>query len=233
VSRFGAVEEGATADFLSRIDPDAAAELTALGRRRAFARGVPLFLEGDDAHDVFVLVAGHVKIVLTSAAGREVVLAVMGAGDLLGELSAIDGEPRSAAAVALDPVTVSVIRLDDFRAFLDRTPGVSAELLRVVVGRLRGASRRQLEFGSIDALGRVCARLLEMGARTESSASADAQPLAVSQADIAAWCGLSREAVVKAMRALRTLGWIETRGRTVIVLDAFALRARTLAAPFD
>ena len=123
------MEEVALSGFLGRIDPEAAAELTALGRRRTIARGVPLFLEGDDAHDVFVIVDGHVKIVLTAATGREVVLAVMGAGDLLGELSAIDRNPRSATAIALDSLTVAVIRIAEFHGFLDRSPAVSAELL--------------------------------------------------------------------------------------------------------
>jgi CRP-like cAMP-binding protein len=104
--------------------------------------------------------------------------------------------------------------------------------LRVVVGRLR-ASRRQLEFGSVDALGRVCARLLELHELSAGSSSAGATPLSLSQSDIAAWSGLSREAVVKSMRALRTLGWVETKGRTVTVLDADALRSRTLAAPLE
>ena len=98
----------------------------------------------------------------------------------------------------------------------------------VIASRLRESDRRQLEFGTGDAIGRVCARLVEMAARygqlSEGGLTEVESPL--SQSDLASWSGLSREAIVKAMRALRTLGWIENDGRSITILKLDKLRER-------
>jgi CRP/FNR family transcriptional regulator, cyclic AMP receptor protein len=98
--------------------------------------------------------------------------------------------------------------------------------LRSLAGRLRNTSQRQLEFGTADALGRVCGRLVEMMARYGRGAAGAVITAPLSQSEIAGWSGLSREAVVKTLAALRALGWIEMNGRTITVLDPVALKAR-------
>src|SRR5207253_3768641 len=109
--------------------------------------------------------AGEVKVSVGSAEGREVILDVYEPGSLLGELSVIDGKPRSATVSALSPVEVLVVAAGLFNEFLDRNPKVLRRLLIEVVDRLRTRVRHQLEFGAGDALGRVCARLVELADR--------------------------------------------------------------------
>ena len=171
--------------------------------------------------------SGKIKVTGSSVDGREVLLDVLGRDEILGELSAVDGGPRSASARALTRAEVIAIPLAPFRAYLEEHPAVTIELLHSIATRLRGASRRQVEFGTLDALGRVCRRLVEMqdrfGADDEQSGALTA-PL--TQQDLAEWAGLSREAVVKALRALRALGWISVAGRRISVLDPDAIRAR-------
>ncbi|HUR73418.1 MAG TPA: Crp/Fnr family transcriptional regulator, partial [Sporichthya sp.] len=114
-----------------------------------------------------------------------------------------------------------------FREFLDRHPAVRESLLLDTIGRLRAQVRHQLEFGAGDALGRVCARLVELADRygyPDGATTVIHSPL--SQADLAAWTGLSREAVVKALRQLRTTGWISNRGPDITVHDLDRLRRR-------
>jgi CRP/FNR family transcriptional regulator, cyclic AMP receptor protein len=99
--------------------------------------------------------------------------------------------------------------------------------MRSVAGRLRDTSRRQVEFGTVDALGRVCGRLAEMMDRyghPDGRRVNITTPL--SQSEMGAWAGLSREAVVKSLAALRALGWISTTGRTITIIDPAAVRAR-------
>lgn len=217
--------------FLSRLDGAQEAQLLELGRVRRYPSQSILFFEGDDAHDVLVVRSGEIKVSIT-VEGHEVVLDVLGAGDVLGELSAIDGGRRSATATALRAAEVIVIPAVAFMAFLTDHPAVALDLMRSVAGRLRDASRRQVEYGALDAVGRVCRRLIEMmdryGAAVGSAVIIDA-PL--SQADIAAWAGLSREAVVKALHALRTLGWVSTTNRCITVhnVDAVTSRASVTA----
>jgi CRP-like cAMP-binding protein len=189
-----------------------------------------LFFEGDDAHEVVTVRSGQVKVSAAGVDGREVVLAVLGPEDILGEISAIDGGRRSATATALTEVSVTLIDIERFRTFLSEQPAVAVELLRAVTERLRGASRRQVEFGTVDGLGRVCARLVDLMARygrPNEVGVAITAPL--SQQEIGSWAGLSREAVVKALHALRCLGWVDTRGRTITVVDPDAVRGRAAA----
>jgi CRP/FNR family transcriptional regulator, cyclic AMP receptor protein len=212
--------------FLSRLDTAEQESLLALGRVRRYPARSILFFEGDEAHDVVVVRNGEIKVAIT-VERREVLLDVLGGGDILGELSAIDGGPRSATATALTAVEVIVIPVVAFMDFLAEHPVVALDLMRSVAGRLRNASRRQVEYGALDALGRVCRRLVEMIDRYGEPAEAGVLingPL--SQADIAAWAGLSREAVVKALHALRTLGWIHTTPRSITVIDVEAVMSR-------
>ena len=211
--------------FFAVLNNDARDALECSGRRRQFGAGQVLFSEGDDGHDVIVLLAGAVKIVTTSASGREVILDVMEDNELLGELSAIDGEPRSATAVALTPVDVLVIPAEPFHDFLEGHGAAATELLRLVARRLRRSSQRQLEFGTSDALSRICACVLRMLDSKQQQGNPEVTML-LAQHELASLTGLSREAVVKGLRALRQLGWIDLQGRTLHVLDEEALRQR-------
>jgi CRP/FNR family transcriptional regulator, cyclic AMP receptor protein len=215
------------ASFLERVGEDARAELLAMGRRRELPAGQVLFSEGDDGAEVIVVLAGHVKITTVATTGREVILEVMDPGALLGEFSAVDGQPRSATAIALTPITVSVVPTRDFSALLARDASVGRALLELLVARLRRSSERQLEFGTSDALGRLCGCLLSLLERygDEGDSPRHAR-LPLAQHEIAAMTGLSREAVVKALRAMRSLNWLELHAREVTIIDEPAMRAR-------
>jgi CRP-like cAMP-binding protein len=218
---------GDDGDFLAELPPAAAEELRGLGARRRFPAGAVLFVAGDPAHEALVLLSGEVKVSVGSAEGKEIVLEVFEAGALLGELSVIDGKPRSATVTALTPVEVLAVASGSFNDFLDRHPRVLRRLLIDVIGRLRSRVRHQLEFGAGDALGRVCARLADLADRYGATAGDTLvvhSPL--NQSELAAWTGLSREAVVKALRALRQLGWIDVSGRTFLVRDLESLWGR-------
>jgi CRP-like cAMP-binding protein len=222
---------GAAADlpppsFLQQLDSAQQEQLLALGRTRRYPAQSILFFEGDEAHDVLVVRSGELKVAHT-VEGHEVVLDVLTAGDVLGELSAIDGRPRSATATALTAAEVASLPAAVFMAFLGEHPRAGLALLRCVTGRLRDASRRQVEYGALDALGRVCRRLLELRDRYGTPSGEGvviSGPL--TQSDIAAWAGLSREAVVRALHGLRTLGWVTTTPRSITVLDVDAVTAR-------
>jgi CRP-like cAMP-binding protein len=213
--------------FLASLTEAERAALERTGRRREFPAGQILFTEGDDGHEVFVLLGGQVKVVTTAPSGRDVILDVMDEDALLGELSAIDGHPRSATAIALTPVTVLAVPTDDFLGFLEEHGPAATSLLRIVAARLRRSSQRQLEFGTSDALGRLCTCLLTMLDRYGTGDDAPRRvTMPLAQHEIAAMTGLSREAVVKGLRALRSLDWIDTQAREVVILDEEAMRSR-------
>ena len=210
-----------TDGFLGRLHADDAAALMASSRRRRFPAGSLLFLEGDDAHTVLFVIEGQVKILITSTGGREVVLDVLGPGEIIGELSAIDGLPRSATAMTLSSVEIATVRTSDFQALLESHSSIARQLLMLIAVRLRSTSRRQFELASSDALARVCGRLAHL-----ATDGREELRVPMSQSDLASWAGLSREAVVKALRTLRMLGWIESRNRDIVLLDLDAIRLR-------
>src|SRR3954468_20459146 len=128
---------------------------------RRYRRGDVLFHQGDDAGAVLVLLAGHVKAAMLND-GREVILAFPGPGELLGELSAVDGEPRSGTVRAIDDVEALVIPGSAFRAYLERKPRIALVLLRSVTERLRAADRQRVDYAVNDVVVRVAGRLVEL-----------------------------------------------------------------------
>jgi CRP/FNR family transcriptional regulator, cyclic AMP receptor protein len=221
-------EEG---DFLSQLSPAQRADLEVVARPRTYRRGATIFNEGDIADRVFLLLEGTTKVSYFTDEGKEVVLAVRGPGDLLGELSALDGEPLSATVAALEDAAGLVLTSDAFTGYLRANPDVTLMLLRTLTRKLRDADRKRIEFTSFDTVGRVARRLVELAERfgaedTEESGRIEID-LSLSQEELAAWAGSSREAVSKALQTLKSRRWIETKRRSVTVLDLPALRRRS------
>jgi CRP/FNR family transcriptional regulator, cyclic AMP receptor protein len=207
---------------LSRADHDT---LLAIGTRRHYRRGAPLFLEGERSDHVVVVLEGRVRVSVASSDGRDLVVAVRGPGDLLGELAAIDqDQPRSASAYAMEPLLVHVISAAQFEEFLEQSPRAAVALLRTLTRRLRDASRTQMEFGSVDTVARVARRLDELaGEHGEATAEGVRIALPLTQEELAGWVGASRESVARALRVLRDRGVISTARRAVVVHDREAL----------
>lgn len=212
-------------EFLSMLSPEEGEALLAAGRPRRWERGATVMSEGDTSDWVLVLTEGRVKVSSHTSGGTEVVLAVRGPGGLLGELTAIDGSPRSATVTALEPIAGVVIR--DFPGFLQRHGGIAVLFTRLVIGRLRDSDRKRVEYGAFDTTGRVATRLIELAERYgEQTSSGVRVALPLSQDELAGWTGASREAVSKALRTLRDRGLIETGRRRVVIHDVEGLRKR-------
>ncbi|MBW3657438.1 MAG: Crp/Fnr family transcriptional regulator [Actinobacteria bacterium] len=209
------------------LTPEQLDELRGLAGTRRLRRGVTLFCEGDRSDTVAYLLSGRVKVSYHTRTGVEVVLAVHGPGQLLGELSAIDGSPRSASVVALEPVDVVLVPAVTFRRFLTTHPDLTLRLLELLAERLRDADRKRVEFGSHDVVGRVAARLSELTERygVAGDGTVDVE-LPLTQDELAAWVGASREGVSKALRVLRERGVIATGRRRIIVHDRDELARR-------
>lgn len=204
-------------------------DLLSRGVRRSFRRGAFLMTEGEASDHVIVLLAGRAKVSSYTAEGREVVLAVRGPGDLLGELSAFDGEPRLATVSALEPIEALIIPSDRFTKFLEDHPRLAILLLETMTRRLRDSDRKRVEFGAYDTPGRVARRLIELVERYGESEGENVRiSLSLTQDELAGWTGSSREAVSKALREFRDRGWVTTGRRSIVVLDVDALRSRAL-----
>jgi CRP/FNR family cyclic AMP-dependent transcriptional regulator len=214
--------------FMGTLTPAQVRSFRSRAIPRRFRKGQAIFHEGGSSDRVVALLSGRVKVSTLTEEGREIVLAFRGPGDLLGELSAIDGQPRSASVEAIEPVEALAVTAADFRAFLVDHPEIGVMLLETLARRLRDADRKRVEYGAHDTVGRVAARLLELADQYGEEAPRGIQiGLPISQEELAGWTGASREAVSKALQVMREAGWVVTERRRITVCDPDALRRRS------
>jgi CRP-like cAMP-binding protein len=216
-----------TGTFLAMLEEPERDALLALGTRRKFARGAALMFQHELDERVMLLLAGRVKVTRVDNEGRELLLSLRDPGDVLGELALIDGEPRIATVTALEPAEALVAPAQAFRRHLETTPRIATVLLGIVTCRFREATLKRSQFATLDTMGRLAARLLELAERygeAEDGGVSVSSPL--SQEDLAAWTGASRAGVAQALHAMRDLGWVRSERRRLLVLDFDALRAR-------
>jgi CRP-like cAMP-binding protein len=211
--------------FLDSLTLREVSDLRASGRERRFDAGAAIFHEGDDAGSVIVLLAGRTKLTVPNTTGREVIVAVRGPGDLLGELAALVDAPRAATVCTIEPVEALIVSGSAFASFLERHSRVALVILRLVAERLLYADLQQAQFATHDVVGRVAHRLVELTERFGvDGENGIALEVPLSQEELAGWTGASREAVNKALQVLRSLHMIETGRRRFTVLDVDGLR---------
>jgi CRP-like cAMP-binding protein len=214
-------------EFLSLLNDADRQDLEAIGRRQTAERGDVLLARGEVGDRVLVVETGRVKVSVTTSSGREVVLTFRGPGSLMGDQSLVDESPRSATVTAVEPVTVLVVAASAFRGYLAHHPNVALAMLATLSGRLRESDRRLAEYAAADTLGRICARLIELCEQEGHDESVVVQiTLPITQEELAGWTGASIEATAKALRQLRSLGWVATGRRSIEVTDLSALRGR-------
>lgn len=214
--------------ILAALDEQQLRELLRQGHHEHHEAGSTLFREGTTSATVVLLQDGRVKVTNVTEDGREALLAIRGPGDVLGELGALDGAPRSATVTAVDDVEALVLPAPAFRALVERDGRLALRILRIVNDRLRDADRKRVEFGALDTPTRLALRLLELS-RRYGQPTGDGTDIALplTQDELAGWVGSSREAITKALRTFRDEGWIETGRRQITILDDNALRHYT------
>lgn len=199
-------------------------ELLKLGGVRRFGRGEHLMHQGEPGDRLLILLAGHAKASRFDSLGSEMVLSFRGPGDVLGELTFTHAEPRSSDVIAIEPVEARAIAASEFRGYLDERPTAALTLIDVISRRFQDADHKRVQFGNLDTVGRVAARLVELceryGERTESGMEIR---LPITQADLGSWTASSLAGVASALQAMRARGWIRTGRRRITVLDLGAL----------
>jgi CRP-like cAMP-binding protein len=184
--------------------------------------GAALLREGETDSHVLVLLTGRVKVVRHGQDGRELLLEVREPGDLIGEMAALDGGPRSSSVVAIEEVEALTIPRGDFLDLLRRQPGTALALAQLLAQRLRDADNVRLELAHSDVLTRVAARIVLLTEWAENGS------VGLSQQELADWAGASIESTSRALQTLRELGLIETGRRRIRVLDQKRLREYAL-----
>lgn len=200
------------------------AVVAALVPRRLDVRQV-LFRQGDDASSLYVVREGRLKLTRTTTAGRTTILAVLGAGEVLGEMSLLDQQPRTATATALTPVTVlelDQIRFDDL---ITEHPPMTALLLRRLGQRLRRSNDVVADLVFADVPAKVARLVLRLAEQTgvEDGAGNVLVEHCLSQEELAQLVGSARETVNKVLHGFASRGWLEVRRRAIVLKDPQSL----------
>ncbi|MFD0370112.1 Crp/Fnr family transcriptional regulator [Streptomyces sp. NPDC127114] len=189
------------------------------------ARSV-LLRQGDPGTHVLLLESGSAIVTLTGENGERTLLAVRGAGELLGELAVLDAQPRTASVIAAETCQVRVIPAPEFLAFVDEH-GLTASILRHAIARVREAEAVRLELATAP----VPARLASALGRLVQSASCTAGHVHVrlTQVELSQLIGASRNAVGTAIKTWRDHGWLETEsGGGLLIRDIARIKAHPL-----
>jgi CRP-like cAMP-binding protein len=214
--------------FLADLSAGEREGLHEIGVARRFARDSVLMFQNEPDDRIMVLLDGRVKVTRTDEHGRDLLLSIRDPGDVLGELAFIDGQSRVASVTSLDPVQALVMPAAVFRRHLETTPRVAVVLLEIVARRFRDATVQRSQLGTLDTMARLATRIVELAERygVSSPEGQSVVEMPISREDMATWTGASRAGLADALRRLRELGWVQTEGRRLVVLDIDALRAR-------
>ncbi len=195
---------------------------------RQYREGATVFCEGDPSDTVGIIERGRAKVTSAGPDGRDILLSVVGDGEIVGELAALDGGVRSATLTVLEPARVILVRGDAFASYLATHPDATKLLLAVIAQRLRHADQRAVEFATLDVTARLCRRLtelVEVWGEAGPDGSMDIR-LPLSHDELSGWMASSREAVTKALAELRRHGLVETHRRRIVVLDPNGVRQK-------
>ena len=194
------------------------------GRRRSYAPGETLFLEGDHSHNVYVCDEGRIRIFLTTPSGRELLLGIKWPGEEFGEISALDGRPRSASAVALEASAVFELPGDQYGKLLAQSSELAAAVLLSMSAQLRRANDRLVARNSNSAMVRTGNMLVELSSlMIRHGGCTDRFELPITQADLVDWIGATRESTARALARFREAGLVETSRGRIIICDVLGL----------
>jgi CRP/FNR family transcriptional regulator, cyclic AMP receptor protein len=210
--------------FLAGLGRGTQLELVTSGRRMELPAGATVLFEGDLSDRVVLVIEGALRVFATSEGGREVLVTVAGPGEILGEMSALDGRPHSASVNTIERADVVLVPAKDFRSKMDEHAELAVAVALRLTRELRRVLRQRIDLEVLDVPSRLALSLVHLADRLDGRTGRIELP--ITQRELAETCGASREAVSKALATFRARGWVRTDRRSITVLDLDALRAR-------
>ncbi|MGN6300463.1 MAG: Crp/Fnr family transcriptional regulator [Angustibacter sp.] len=216
-----------SAPLFSALDEESAASLRRSMVEVGLGRSEVLFTEGDQGDRLYVIVEGKIKLGRTSADGRENLLAILGPGEMFGELSLFDPGPRTATATSVGDSRLIGLGHDALKPWLIQHPEVALTLLNALARRLRRTNETLADLVFSDVPGRVAKALLDLSTRFGRPTD-DGILVAheLTQEELAQLVGASRETVNQALADFATRGWLRLEARAVVLMDVERLRRR-------
>jgi CRP/FNR family transcriptional regulator/CRP/FNR family cyclic AMP-dependent transcriptional regulator len=199
-------------------------------RQRRYRGGEAIFHRDDPGHALYIILSGRVKVHNETPDGSDVILAVLAEGEFFGDLSILDGEPRSADVSTLEPTEALVLTRDDLLDCIRQAPQIAINLLATLAGRLRRTNESLTAVSTLDVPGKLAKVLLQLADRHGIVTTEGIQiEVRLTQSDLAALVGASRESVNKVLGGFRKQGVVrldEQHRTTILKRDVLERRAR-------
>jgi CRP-like cAMP-binding protein len=209
-------------ELFAGLDADVRSRIAAIAVPRHYRRGQLLFVEDDPGESLLMLRRGAVSVFRSAASGERALLAVVRPPGVLGDVSLLDGAPRSASAEALEDTTALALSRPAFLELVHAHPRILDAVMRSFGGLVRRLTDQTADHVFLDLAGRVAKTLVRLAGET----SAPLVTIELNQTQLAEMAGGSRQSINQALGAFAQRGWLHTEGRRIVVTDLPALRRR-------
>ena len=213
------------------LEPEALDQLCRYAKHTVLKRGATLFAKDDPGNSLYAVITGTVKISVSSPDGRNAILNLVGPGELFGEMSVLDGQPRSADATANTNCEIFVIDRRDFLPFVRSQPTLAMKFIELLCAKLRWTSEQVEQVILQDLPGRLASALL--GLTEKNSPEPASRTIAITQQEISEMVGMTRESINKQLRAWAARNWVRLEHGAIVILDPDALRDLAQAGDRD
>ena len=204
------------------LEPEVRQRVIAAAVPRTYRKGQLLFVENDPGESLIILRRGAVMIFRTAPTGERAVLSVVRPPETLGEVSLLDGAPRSASAEAIEDCQALALSRHAFIELVHVNPRILDAVMRSLGGLIRRLTEQNADHVFLDLPGRVAKTLVRLAGET----TAPMVTIELNQSQLAEMAGGSRQSVNQAIGSFASRGWLRTEGRRIVVTDLAALRRR-------
>jgi CRP/FNR family cyclic AMP-dependent transcriptional regulator len=202
--------------FFRQLPPAVLERLGSYMKRRSLPRGATIFAKGDPGVGLMGVLKGAVKISVPSTDGRDIVVNIIHAGEIFGEIALLDGHPRTADASAMTDCELMVIERRDFLPFLRSQPDLTMQIIEILCTRLRRTTEQVQDVTFLNLPARLAKAVLRLADEAQKATSP--RKVTITQREISQIIGRSRESTNKQLRVWAKTGWIRLeRGAITVV----------------
>jgi CRP/FNR family cyclic AMP-dependent transcriptional regulator len=201
-------------DPLAALEDESLRELALHGAIRTYPRGAIIINEGEPGDALYVILSGRVKVYVADEQGQEMVLGTCEQGEIIGEMT-LDGGPRTASVMCMEQTSFAVVGAADLRTAIAADPGFAMRMIASLIARVRLMTDLVKDLALLDVYGRVRELLLKLAVETEGRWVVAEK---LTQQDIAARVGASRDMITRIFRDLTAGGYVSVENRRISIL---------------
>ncbi len=208
--------------YFCDLGPEAFDQLCRYAKHSTLKRGTTIFSKGDPGNSLIAVISGTIKISVSSAEGRSAILNLIGPGEITGEVSVLDGQPRSADIIANTNCEIFTIDRREFVPFVRSQPALAMKFIELLCARLRWTSDQVEQVILQNLPARLASALLRL--TEKHKAAQGGRSIAITQQEISEMVGMTRESINKQLRAWAARNWVRLEHGAIVVLNAEPLR---------